>query len=121
MFTADESPARVTTTPAASAHLTALAEQRGGVTVLLTDDRVQVLPADQGLPNGSLHLGRLDDSVTFAADGSGHTDWWRCCAEIDLTDGAGRGPAGDGITFALHALSEDEVYAALASGPLPRY
>ena len=121
MFTADESPARVTATPAASAHLTTLAAQRGGVTVLLTDDRVQVLPADQGLPNGSLRLGGLGDSVTFAADGSGRTDWWRCCAEIDLTDGAGRGPAGDGITFALHALSEDEVYAALASGPLPRY
>ena len=113
MFIVDQAPERVTTTPAASAHLSALAAERGEVTVLLTDDRAEVLPAGRDLPTGSLHLGRIDDGVTVAADSSAQTAWWRNRAVIDLTD--------QDVTFDLTPLSDDEVFAALASGPLPRY
>lgn len=121
MFTADESPARVATTPAATAELAALAAEQGGVTVLLSDDRARVLRPDQHLPEGSVHLGRLPEreDVTFAADRDTHTVWWRNRAVIDLTDS--RGQDRPALTFRLAPLDEDELYAALASGPLPRY
>lgn len=115
MFTVDESPAHVTTTPAAKSHLRALAAAQGGVTVLLTDDRARVLPQGQAAPAGAVHLGRIGDAVTFAGDANSHTAWWRNRAVIDLTDSA------RGITYALAPLTEAEVYAAVASGPLPRY
>jgi uncharacterized protein (DUF779 family) len=116
MFVVDEAPERVTTTPAASAQLSALAARHGDLMVLLSDGRARVLPAGQSAPSGAVQLGRLDDAVTVAADGT-RTDWWRNRAVIDLTDSA----VGTGFTFDLEALNEAELYAALASGPLPRY
>jgi hypothetical protein len=112
MFIVDQAPDRVTATPAASAHLHALAAQRGQVTVLLTDRGAEVLPEGRALPSGSVRLGRLDDGVTFAGDTTAQTAWWRNRAEIDLRD--------HDVTVAVTPLSEDEVFAALASGPLPR-
>jgi hypothetical protein len=116
MFTIDESPDRVTATPAAAAHLRALAERRGAVTVLLSDGLARVMPEGGGLPQGAVRLGALADTVTVAADGGARTAWWRNRAEIDLTDS----PSG-AFTFALRPLTEPELYAAVACGPLPRY
>ena len=116
MFTTDESPERVTATPEAAAHLRALAARSGSVTVMLSDGSARVLPAGGPLPIGSLRLGRLADQVAVAADAGARTAWWRNRAEIDLTEGSnGR------ITFALRPLTEPELYAAVAAGPLPRY
>jgi hypothetical protein len=117
MFDVD-SPARVTVTPAATAHLTALAQRRGDLTVWLTDDRVRVLPG-QRPPAGSVHLGRLDEHVEIAADATAPTAWWRNRAELDLTGLTADDDAR--MTYALTALDEAELYAAVASGPLPRY
>jgi hypothetical protein len=119
MFTVDESPDRVTATPAAAAHLRALADQRGAVTVLLTDDSARIVADDLGLPHGTVRLGHLADTVTVAADGRSRTAWWRNRAEIDLTEAT----LGDteAVTFALRPLTEPELYAAVACGPLPRY
>lgn len=113
MFVVDQAPARVLTTPAASAHLAGLAAQLGEVTVLLSDERAQVLPRGEHLPAGSVHLGRLDESVSFVADGAASTPWWRNRATVDLR--------GDSMSVALSPLSDAEVFDALASGPLPRY
>jgi hypothetical protein len=117
MFDVDDSPARVSATPAAAAHLRDLAARTGELTVLLTDDRVRVLVDGQPVPSGSLRLGRLDDAVTFAADSTARTAWWRNRADIDLTEAS---PRDGGLGFALTALSEPELYAAVACGPLPR-
>ena len=114
LFTIDESPERVTATPAAAAHLQALAASSGSVTVLLSDGSARVMPAGRALPTGALRLGILG-GVAVAADAGARTPWWRNRAEIDLTDGSG------GITFALRPLTEPELYAAVACGPLPRY
>lgn len=119
MFDADDSPARVSATPAAADLLRTLAAARGEVTVLLTDDRVRVLVDGQPVPAGSVRLGRLNDAVTVAADSTARTAWWRNRADIDLTDPAA--PSHDSaLGFALTALSEAELYAAVACGPLPR-
>jgi hypothetical protein len=117
MFDIDESPARVVATPAATAHLTALAQRRGELTVWLSEGGVRLLPGSHP-PAGSVHLGRLDDRVAIAADAAAHTPWWRNRAHLDLTGGQGDAA---GMTYALTSLSEDELYAAVAGGPLPRY
>lgn len=119
MFSADDSPARVIATPAATAQLTALAAERGAVAVLLSDDSAQVLTPGQPLPRGAVHLGRIDGAVTFAGRPDAHADWWCNRAVIDLrpTD-SGQAPV---LTFDLTPLDEADLYAALASGPLPRY
>ncbi len=119
MFTIDESPERVTATPAATAHLRALAERRGAVTVLLTDGLARIMPEGRGLPTGAVRLGAIADAVTVAADGGSRTAWWRNRAEIDLTDGSTDSTGT--FTFALRPLTEPELYAAVACGPLPRY
>jgi hypothetical protein len=121
MFTSDESPDRVSATPAAADHLRSLAQQRGPVTVLLRDDGAQVVPEGLGLPQGTLRLGSLADAVTVAADGRGRTAWWRNRAEIDLTGSLPSTQSTDAISFALQPLTEPELYAAVACGPLPRY
>lgn len=121
MYTTDESPERVSATPDAAALLSSLAQERGPVTVLLTDDRAQVLPAGLDLPEGALRLGSLADAVTVAADGRSRTAWWRNRAEINLTDSAPEAARAGGISFALRPLTEPELYAAVACGPLPRY
>jgi hypothetical protein len=117
MFDIDDSPSRVVATPAAAAHLTALAQRRGNVTVWLSDTGVRVLPGARP-PAGSVRLGRLDERVAIAADGSAGTAWWRNRAHLDVAPEPG---GSDAMTYALTSLSEDEVYAAVASGPLPRY
>ena len=119
MVLPDEPPVRVTATPAAFAQLAALAASRGDVTVMLTDDRVQVLPAGQDAPQGAVRLGRLlAESVTFAADPQAHTAWWRTRAVIDL-----RSPSGSTPDFTVETapLDDAEVFEAIASGPLPRF
>ena len=119
MFPADDSPERVTATPAASQRLSALAAERGEVAVLLSDDAAQLLPAGQALPHGAVQLGRLDESVTVLGSPDAQTAWWCNRAVIDLrpTD-SGQPPV---LTFDLAPLDEDALYAALAAGPLPRY
>ena len=116
MFTIDESPARVSATPEAAAQLRALAAETGSVTVLLSDGSARVMPAGRVLPTGTVRLGTLADEVAVAADSSGRTAWWRNRAEIDLTEGS-----EGAFTFALRPLTEPELYAAVACGPLPRY
>ena len=123
MFTTDESPARVVATPAATALLESLAADRGPVTVMLTDDCARILAGGAPLPSGTLQLGRLGATgeIAFVAAADARTDWWRNCAQVDITDTT-RGTSGSPIvTFALTELSDSEVFAALASGPLPRY
>jgi uncharacterized protein (DUF779 family) len=120
MFDVDESPARVVATQAATAHLTALAERQGDVTVWLSEGSVLVLP-DARPPAGSVHLGRLDARVAIAADGSERTAWWRNRAHLDVDPARHGHPEAADMTYALTALSEAELYAAVAGGPLPRY
>ncbi len=119
MFTTDESPARVTASLAASTALVDLAARRGDVTILLTDDRARILPPGQDAPRGTVRLGRLgpDDRIICVADSAAHTAWWRNRARIDLLNPGGIEPR---ITFDLTELTESEVYAAIAAGPLPR-
>ena len=119
MFPSDDSPDRVIATPAAAAQLTALAAQRGDLTVLLSDHAAQVLPQGQGVPAGAVRLGRLNGAIAFAARTDERTDWWCKRAVIDLRDrDSNPDPA---LTVALAPLNEDELYAAIAGGPLPRY
>lgn len=113
MFPYDDSPEHVAATPQASAHLRALAADRGGLTVLLTGDGVTLLPAGTSVPVGAVKLGDLEPSVLVAAAGDGATEWWRTRATLDLTDQSD-------VSVALSVLSEEELYAALAAGPLPR-
>ena len=67
MFTVDETPAHVVATPAAQAHLRTLAEARGDITVLLTEQGAAVLKAGQQPPAGTVYLGQLDDAATSPA------------------------------------------------------
>jgi hypothetical protein len=121
MFDVDESPTRVVATPAATAHLTALAERQGDVTVWLSESGVRVLPGARP-PAGSVHLGRLEGRVAIAADASARTAWWRNRAHLDVAGTHGAvADAPAGMTYALTALNEDELYAAVAGGPLLRY
>jgi hypothetical protein len=122
MFINDDSPERVIATPAATAHLRTLVARDGELAVLLDDHAVHVIPR-QSVPRGSVQLGHVDDSLAFAA-ATTRTPWWRNRAVIDLTDPSGSttAPAGPDseFGFALTALSESELYAAVAAGPLPR-
>lgn len=112
MFTADQSPDRVRATPAAAAHLGDLSCRGSDVRVVLTDATAQVVGSHEPLPQQRVFLGEVA-GVTCFADTSSDIEWWRSRATIDLT--------GDAVTFELSELTEAEVFAALASGPLPRY
>lgn len=114
MFPYYDSPMHVAATPQASAHLSALAADQGGLTVLLTPDGVTLLSPGSGLPNGTVKLGDLDPSILVAGSGTARTEWWRTRATLDLTD-------QQDVSVELSVLSEDELYAALAAGPLPRF
>lgn len=114
MFTADQSPDRVHATPAAAAHLGSLAAQGHEVVVLLTDEHAAVVPGDRDAAGGRLFLGEVA-GISCLADATSETPWWRNRALIDLNGDAGA------VTYELTELSEAEVFAALASGPLPRY
>lgn len=123
MFTADESPARVVATPAATALLESLAADRGPVTVMLTDQSARILAGGAALPSGTLQLGRLGAAgeIACVAAADARTDWWRNCAQIDITETTWGSNGSPTVTFALTELSDSDVFAALASGPLPRY
>lgn len=112
MFTADQSPDRVRATPAATAHLDDLAADGHDVLVLLSEYAAEVLPSGSVLPEQRVFLGEVA-GVSCMADASSDIEWWRSRALIDLT--------GDQVTYELSELTEAEVFAALASGPLPRY
>ena len=119
MFPADDSPERVTATPAATQRLFALAAERGEIAVLLSDDTAQLLPAGEAVPHGAVQLGRLDESVTVVGSPDTKIAWWCNRAVIDLRPTeSGQAPV---LTFDLTPLDEADLYAALASGPLPRY
>jgi hypothetical protein len=113
MFPYDDSPDHVAVTPAASAHLSALAADRGGLTVLLTAHGVTLLPPGTSTPSGAVKLGDLESSVMIAGADDTPTEWWRTRATLDLTEQRD-------VSVALTSLSEEELYAALAAGPLPR-
>jgi hypothetical protein len=116
MFTVDETPAHVVATPAAQAHLRTLADARGDITVLLTDQGAAVLKAGQQPPAGTVYLGQLDGSahITCVADDSASRAWWRTRAHLDLSEGFE-------MTYDLTSLNERELFEVLAAGPLPRY
>ncbi|MCU0263406.1 MAG: hypothetical protein MUF09_06995 [Candidatus Nanopelagicales bacterium] len=116
MYTVDESPAHVVATPAAEAHLRTLADARGDVTVLLTEQGAAILKAGQQPPAGTIHLGRLGAAgeITCVADDSVTRAWWRTRAHLDLSDGFE-------MTYDLSNLSERELFEVLAAGPMPRY
>lgn len=119
MFDLEDSPAHVTATPAAAAHLTSLAAMSGGeLTVLLTDDSARLLPIGEQVPAGALRLGEVADNVAVAGDPDGQSEWWRSMAVVDVRD---PGAPDGGIGFSLVDLTEEQVYAAIAAGPLPRY
>ncbi len=115
MFIADESPDHVVLTPEARARVHTM---RNGhpVVLLLTDDGAQVLPGPDAVPPGSLRLIAEDADVLVAASADAHTAWWRTRARIGL----GAAPEA-GFALDLTELSEKELFAALASGPLPRF
>ena len=116
MFTADESPMHVDATPAARAHLAALRATAGRVTEMITDRGAAVLKAGEQPPPGAVRLGDLDDAgeITCVADASPAHDWWRTRAHLDLSEDLD-------MTYDLTDLTEAEMFATLASGPLPRY
>ncbi len=116
MFTVDDSSLHVTATPAAAAHLQALAAARGNVTVVLSDAGAAVLKSGEQPRAGAVLLGHLDDAgdITCVADNAGAHDWWRSRAQLDLSDDLD-------MTYDLSTLSEAELFAVLAAGPLPRY
>jgi hypothetical protein len=116
MFTSDESPSHIDASPAAQAHLAALATSSGGVTVHLTDRGAAILKAGQQPPAGTVYLGYLDEagSITCVADDTPAHGWWRTRAHLDLT-------ADSDMSYALTSLSEPELFAALAAGPMRRY
>jgi len=128
MFTVDdESPNHVVATPAVQAHLNALAASRGDITVLLSEHGAAVLKAGQQPPAGTVYLGHLDDAgdITCVADDHVAKAWWRTRAHLDLSDAFRERRDGAGrefeMTYDLSNLSESELFAALAAGPLPRY
>lgn len=116
MFTVDETPTHVVATPAAQAHLRTLAEARGDITVLLTEQGAAVLKAGQQPPSGAVYLGQLDEAgdITCVADDSVTRAWWRTRAHLDLSEGFE-------MTYDLSNLNERELFEVLAAGPLPRY
>ncbi len=121
MFTTDESPSHVDASPTAQAHLVALAAARGDITVMLTEHGAAVLRAGQQPPAGSILLGSLDEAgdISCVADESAAHTWWRTRAHLDLS-----GPeVSDSIemSYDVAQLSEAELFAALAAGPLRRY
>ncbi len=121
MFTTDESPSHVDATPTAKAHLEALAAARGDVTVMLTDHGAAVLKAGQQPPAGSIFLGSLDDAgeiSCIADDAVAHT-WWRTRARLDMSGPDVSDPIE--MVYDVSQLSEAELFAALAAGPLRRY
>lgn len=118
MFTADQSPDRVQATPAAAAHLGSLAAQGHDVVVLLSDERAAVVP--RTAPAGRLFLGEVQ-GVPCMADASSEIPWWRSRAVIDLRGDTGVQHDRRDLSYELTELTEAEVFAALASGPLPRY
>jgi uncharacterized protein (DUF779 family) len=118
MFPIDEAPDRISVTPAAADLLRALAERTGTLTVLLSDGRLSVLPEGASAPHGSLRLGWLTDRVEVTADSAARTTWWRNRAVLDVAEATGG--SARAITVDLRPLSEPELYAAVASGPLPR-
>lgn len=112
MFSPDQSPDRVLATPDASAHLGDLAAESGDLFVVLTEDGV-ALPAHLPPANrDTVFLGEVA-GVRCLADASSPTPWWRCRVTLSFGDGE--------VTYELSELDEAEVFAALASGPLPRY
>ncbi len=116
MFTVDDSSIHVTATPAATAHLNALAAARGNVTVMLSDHGAAVLKSGEQPRAGSVLLGHLDDAgvISFVGEDTAAKDWWRSRAQIDLSDNLD-------MTYDLSELSEAELFAVLAAGPLLRY
>ena len=115
MFTIDESPIHIDASPAARAHLAALAASAGNVTVLLTHHGAPILKAGEQPPSGSVRLGDLDDAgrITCVADDTPAHAWWRTRARLDLSEDLD-------MTYDLTALNEDELFATLAAGPMPR-
>ena len=113
MFPFDDSPEHVSVTPEAGAHLSALAADRGGLTVLLTAEGVTLLSPENAIPAGAVKLADLESSVVVAGAGNASPEWWRTRAILDLTD-------EQDVSVELSALTEAELYAAVAAGPLPR-
>lgn len=113
MFPYDDSPEHVALTPRANEHLAALAAEQGTIVVLLADDGVHLLPAGQPAPRGAVKLGDVPPATIVAAAGPHDSEWWRTRATLDVSD-------NDAVSVELSVLSEPELYAALAAGPLPR-
>ena len=114
MFPYDDSPEHVALTPRANEHLAALAAEQGTIVVVLADDGVHLLPAGQPAPSGAVKLGDVPPAATVVAAAGPHdSEWWRTRATLDVTD-------THDVSVQLSVLSETELYAALAAGPLPR-
>lgn len=115
MFTVDDSSMHLAATPAATAHLSALAGAQGDVTVVLTDSGAAVLSMGERPQAGSVMLGHLDEAgdITCVADNASGHNWWRTRAHIDLSE-------DQSMTYDVSSLTEAELFAVLAAGPLPR-
>jgi hypothetical protein len=113
MFPYDDSPEHVTLTPRANERLAALAAGHGAIVVVLAEDGVHLLPAGESAPDGAVKLGDVPAATIVAASGPHDAQWWRTRATLDVTD-------SDDVSVELSALSEPELYEALAAGPLPR-
>ncbi|MGB8020349.1 MAG: hypothetical protein WCF04_03905 [Candidatus Nanopelagicales bacterium] len=112
MFSPDQSPDRVRATAGAAAHLGALATEAGDMFVTLTEDG-SALPSLLPPPTqDTVFLGEVA-GIRCLADAAAPIPWWRCRVTLAFGD--------DGVTYELSELDEAEVFAALASGPLPRY
>lgn len=109
MFRTDDAPIRVT----ATAQLVGLLEQarasQPDVSVVLDDLGARLSSSVDG---DVIYLGEVNDTTPCYATADSHTPWWRFRADIDC--------AGDDLDFNLTELSEAELAATIAAGPLPR-
>lgn len=123
MFHFDDSPVRVQATPDCLQLIEEAHGAQPDLVVLLDDERAQLLPGSVASAGREevIYLGDLATSAQTRcyASGDSQTAWWRHQATIDLTKGAAGATSGT-LDLSIAELSDLEVAAALASGPLPR-
>lgn len=109
MFHTDDAPIRVT----ATAQLVGLLERerasRPDLSVVLDDLGAKLTSSVDG---EVIYLGEVAETTPCYATADSHTPWWRFRADIDCS--------GEDVDFNLTELSDAELAATIAAGPLPR-
>lgn len=115
MFHTDDSPTRVIASPQFTDILRAEQARNPQVAVLLDDDSAKLLP-QAPTEADVIYLGELATAGTQCyASGQSRTQWWRYQAQLRVGPGASRE-----YDYQLTELTEDQLAATIAAGPLPR-